>query len=72
MSARVFSDRVKKSLDEEGIEYVELGGVKASPLSDLIYEGIDLARREKVDFVLALGGGSVMDSAKGIALGAVL
>ena len=48
-----------------------LGGVKASPLSDLIYEGIDLARREKVDFVLALGGGSVMDSAKGIALGAV-
>ena len=64
-------DRVKKSLDEEGIEYVELGGVKASPLSDLIYEGIDLARREKVDFVLALGGGSVMDSAKGIALGAV-
>ena len=49
----------EKSLDEEGIEYVELGGVKASPLSDLIYEGIDLARREKVDFVLALGGGSV-------------
>ena len=64
-------DRVEASLKKEGIDYVELGGVKASPLSDLVYEGIDLARKEKVDFVLAVGGGSVMDSAKGIALGAV-
>jgi len=62
-------DRVKASLEGQNIGYVELGGVKASPLSDLIYEGIDLARREKVDFVLALGGGSVMDSSKAIALG---
>ena len=64
-------DRVKASLDAEGIQHVELGGVKASPHSDLVYEGIELARREGVDFVLAVGGGSVMDSAKGIALGAV-
>lgn len=64
-------DRVEASLKKEGIDYVELGGVRASPLSDLVYEGIDLARKEKVDFILAVGGGSVMDSAKGIALGAV-
>ena len=64
-------DRIKASLDKEGIAHVELGGVKASPLSDLVYEGIDLARKEQIDFVLAVGGGSVMDSAKGIALGAV-
>lgn len=63
--------RITDSLDKEGIEHVELGGVKASPLSDLVYTGIELARKEQVDFVLAVGGGSVMDSAKGIALGAV-
>lgn len=62
-------DRVKASLDAEGITYVELGGVKASPHADLVYEGIDLAKKEGVDFVLAIGGGSVMDSAKGTALG---
>lgn len=62
-------DRVKKSLEAEGIGYVEQGGVKPSPLSDLVYEGIELARREGVDFVLPIGGGSVMDSAKAIALG---
>ena len=64
-------DRVKASLDAAGLEYVELGGVKASPLSGLVYEGIELAKKEKVDFILPLGGGSVMDSAKGIALGAL-
>lgn len=64
-------DRVKASLDAEGIQHVELGGVKASPHSDLVYQGIQLARKEGVDFVLPIGGGSVMDSAKGIALGAV-
>ncbi len=64
-------DRVKKSLDAAGIGHVELGGVKASPHMDLIYKGIELARQEKVDFVLAVGGGSVMDSAKGIAFGAI-
>lgn len=64
-------DRVKASLKEEGIEYVELGGVKPNPRSGLVYEGIELCRKEKVDFVLAVGGGSAIDSAKAIAAGAV-
>lgn len=62
-------DRVKSSLKEEGIEFVELGGVKPNPRSGLVYEGIDLCRKEKVDFVLAVGGGSAIDSAKAIAAG---
>ena len=62
-------DRVKESLDAEGIYYVELGGVKPNPRSGLVYEGIHLCRAEKVDFVLAVGGGSAIDSAKAIAAG---
>ena len=62
-------DRVKKSLDAEGISYIELGGAKPNPLSGLVYEGIELARKEKVDFVLGIGGGSAVDSAKAIAFG---
>ncbi len=64
-------DRVKKSLDEENIAYVELGGVKPNPRSGLVYEGIDLCKKEGVDFILAVGGGSTIDSAKAIAAGAV-
>ena len=64
-------DRVKKSLDKEGLAYVELGGVKPNPRSGLVYEGIDLCRKEKVDFILAIGGGSTIDSAKAIAAGAI-
>ena len=62
-------DRIKASFDKEGIGYVELGGVKPNPRSGLVYEGIELARREKVDFILAVGGGSTIDSSKGIAAG---
>ena len=62
-------DRVKKSLEAEGIAYVELGGVKPNPRSGLVYEGIELCRKEGVDFVLAVGGGSTIDSAKAIAAG---
>ena len=62
-------DRVKKSLDAEGISYVELGGVKPNPRSGLVYEGIDLCKKENVDFILAVGGGSVIDSSKAIAAG---
>lgn len=62
-------DRVKASLDAENISYIELGGVKPNPRSGLIYKGIELARKEKVDFLLPIGGGSVIDSAKAIALG---
>lgn len=62
-------DRVKQSLSDEGIDSVELGGVKPNPRSGLVYEGIELCKKEKVDFVLAVGGGSTIDSAKAIALG---
>ncbi len=64
-------DRVKASLKKEGIEYVELAGVRPNPRSGLVYEGIDLCRKEKVDFVLAVGGGSTIDSSKAIAAGTV-
>jgi len=64
-------DRVKKSLSAEGISFVELGGVKPNPRSGLVYEGIDFCKKEGVDFVLAVGGGSTIDSAKAIAAGVV-
>lgn len=64
-------DRVKASLAAEGISFVELGGVRPNPRSGLVYEGIELCRKEKVDFVLAVGGGSSIDSSKAIAAGAV-
>lgn len=64
-------DRVKASLNNEGIAFVELGGVKPNPRSGLVYEGIELCKKENVDFVLAVGGGSTIDSSKAIALGAV-
>ena len=63
-------DRVKSCLDEEKIDYVELGGVVANPELKLVREGIALCKREGVDFILAVGGGSVLDSAKDIANGA--
>jgi alcohol dehydrogenase YqhD (iron-dependent ADH family) len=62
-------DRVKKSLGNENIAYVELGGVEPNPRSGLVYKGIEIARNEKVDFILAVGGGSAIDSAKAIAAG---
>ena len=62
-------DSVTKSLDDAKIPYVELGGVKPNPRSGLVYEGIELCRKEKIDFILAVGGGSAIDSAKAIALG---
>ena len=64
-------DRVEKSLAQEGIPYLMLGGVKPNPRSGLVYEGIELCRKEKVDFILAVGGGSVIDSSKAIAAGVV-
>lgn len=64
-------DKVKASLKKENIEYVELGGVKPNPRSGLVYEGIDICKKEGIDFILAVGGGSTIDSAKGIAAGAV-
>ena len=62
-------DTVKKCLASEKISFVELGGVKPNPRSGLVYEGIELCRKEGVDFILAVGGGSVIDSSKAIAAG---
>ena len=61
--------RVRASLKAAGVGFVELGGVHPNPLDDLVYEGIDLCKKNGVDFILAVGGGSVIDSAKAIALG---
>lgn len=63
--------RVEAALQAEGVEYVELGGIQPNPTDPKVYEGIGLARREEVDFMLAVGGGSVIDTAKAIAAGVV-
>lgn len=62
-------DRIFRSLTEEHISYVELGGVVPNPRLSLVYQGIELCKKEGVDFVLAVGGGSVIDSAKAICYG---
>lgn len=62
-------DKVEQMLDQAGIAYVEFGGVVPNPLLSKVREGISLCRRESVDFILAVGGGSVIDSAKAIAYG---
>ena len=62
-------DAVVKALESEGVGYVPLGGVQPNPRSGLVREGIALCRKESVDFILAVGGGSVIDSAKAIAFG---
>jgi alcohol dehydrogenase YqhD (iron-dependent ADH family) len=64
-------DTVKKSLAAAGLEVVELGGVVPNPRLSLVREGIKICREKKLDFILAVGGGSVIDSAKGIGIGAV-
>ena len=63
--------RVKASLEAENIPYFELGGVQPNPRSGLVYKGIELCRKENIDFVLAVGGGSTIDSSKAIAAGTV-
>ena len=62
-------DAVVASLNEAGVPFVPLGGVRPNPRSGLVREGIALCRKEKLDFVLAVGGGSVIDSSKAIAFG---
>lgn len=61
--------QVRESLREAGIEYIEQKGIQPNPRDIEVYEGIELARNAGVDFLLAVGGGSVIDSAKGVALG---
>lgn len=63
-------DRVKESLTEAGVEYVLLGGAVPNPRDTKVYEGIELVKKEKCDCVLAVGGGSAIDSAKAISHGA--
>lgn len=62
-------DKVIASLEKEGISYIELSGVKPNPELPLVYEGIKLAKENEVDFILAIGGGSVLDTVKDIANG---
>jgi alcohol dehydrogenase YqhD (iron-dependent ADH family) len=64
-------ETVKNSLKKAGVDWVELSGVRPNPRLSKVYEGIDLCKKEKLGFVLAVGGGSAIDSAKAIALGAV-
>ena len=64
----VYSTAIK-SLTEAGLNIIELGGVKPNPRLALVHEGIKLCREKKVDFILAIGGGSVIDSSKAIGVG---
>jgi alcohol dehydrogenase YqhD (iron-dependent ADH family) len=65
-------DRVTASLKEAGVTWIELGGVKPNPRLSLVHEGVKLCKEHKLGFILAVGGGSVIDSAKAIATGAVI
>lgn len=62
-------DKVLDSLRASGIEWVELGGVQPNPVLSMARKGIEICRKENIGFILAIGGGSVIDSAKTIALG---
>ena len=61
--------RIRLALEMAGVDYVELGGVVPNPHLDKVYEGIELCKKEGVDFILAVGGGSVIDSSKAICYG---
>lgn len=65
-------DIVKNSLREAQLDFLELGGVEPNPKLSLVEEGIKLVKKESIDFILAIGGGSVIDSAKSIAVGALV
>ena len=64
-------DAVTAAMNEENIPFVELSGIQPNPRSGPVYQGIEICRKEKIDFVLAVGGGSSIDTAKAIAAGAV-
>lgn len=62
-------DKIVKSLKDAGLEFIELPGVKPNPRLSLVRKGIEICRNENIDFILAVGGGSVIDSAKAISVG---
>lgn len=62
-------DKVVKSLQDAGVDFIELGGVQPNPRLGLVKEGIKICLENDIDFILAVGGGSVIDSAKAISLG---
>ncbi len=62
-------DRIEKSLTDAGVSFVELGGIQPNPIDTPVYEGIEICRREGVTGILAVGGGSAIDTAKAIAAG---
>ena len=62
-------ETVTRSLKQAEVHFTELGGVQPNPRLSLVYQGIELCRKENIDFILAVGGGSVIDSAKAIAVG---
>ncbi len=62
-------DRITKSLKDAGLDYSELAGVKPNPRLSLVREGIEICRKQNIDLILAVGGGSVIDSAKAIGIG---
>lgn len=62
-------EKIVTSLKKANIEYIELSGVQPNPILGLVNEGIELCRRHAVNFILAVGGGSAIDSAKAIAMG---
>lgn len=62
-------EKVTASLEKAGLSYVELGGVEPNPKLSFIHKGIELCKEENVDFILAVGGGSVIDSSKAIGVG---
>lgn len=64
-------DAVIQSLNDAGVEFYELGGVKPNPRVSLVREGVELCKEKGIDFILAVGGGSVIDSAKAIGIGAL-
>lgn len=61
--------RITSSITESGIEFVEMGGIQPNPVLSKVHEGIELCRKEKIDFLLAVGGGSVIDTMKAIGIG---
>ena len=65
-------DKIITKLKEESIDFLELGGVEPNPKLSLVHEGVKLVKANNIDFILAIGGGSVLDSAKSIAVGSVV